>query len=128
MSNQNPLLAREFSQRDKVASRIKRTLGTCIQQLRNPKLGLVSVSDIVLSGDMRQAKIFVGIMGCATEDDAQSSLAILSHATGFLQHELRSNCRLRVVPRLRFFYNKANERGMRVESLLRNERTSQTPK
>jgi ribosome-binding factor A len=122
----NPLLSREFSARDKVASRVKQTLGKCMQRLRDPGLGMVSVNGLMLSPDMRSARVYVSVMGCTSESEATQSLAALTRARGFLQQELKSNCRLRVVPKLTFFFDKTIEGAMRVDSLLRDSQTDKT--
>jgi ribosome-binding factor A len=87
------------------------------RQLRDPRIGFVSVTDVELSADLRHAKIFVSVLGSAEEK--QQTMAALEHATGFVRSELGRRIKLRHTPEILFRLDESIERGTRVVALLR---------
>jgi ribosome-binding factor A len=87
------------------------------RQMKDPRIGFVSVTDVELSGDLRQAKIFVSVLG-----DAEAKVRTmegLESAQGFIRTELAHRIRLRHIPQVLFRLDESIERGARVERLLR---------
>lgn len=78
--------------------------------------GMVSVTDVDVSGDLQHAKIFVSIYG--TEEAKAETMAGLKSATGFVRSELGQRVRLRRTPEVVFVEDRSIERGTRVLSLL----------
>ncbi len=78
--------------------------------------GLVSVTDVDVSGDLQHAKIFVSIYG--TEEAKAQTMAGLKSATGYVRSELGQRVRLRRTPEVVFVEDLSIERGTRVLSLL----------
>ena len=78
--------------------------------------GMVSVTDVDISGDLQHAKIFVSIYG--TEEAKAETMAGLKSATGFVRSELGQRVRLRRTPEVVFVEDRSIERGTRVLSLL----------
>ncbi len=78
--------------------------------------GLVSVTDVDVSGDLQHAKIFVSIYG--TDEARAETMAGLKSATGYVRSELGSRVRLRRTPEVLFVEDRSIERGTRVLSLL----------
>ena len=78
--------------------------------------GMVSVTDVNVSGDLQHAKIFVSIYG--TEEVRLETMAGLKAATGFVRGELGHRIRLRRTPEVIFEEDRSFERGTRVLSLL----------
>ena len=78
--------------------------------------GMVSVTDVDISGDLQHAKIFVSIYG--TEEAKAETMAGLKSATGFVRSELGQRVRLRRTPEVVFVEDHSIERGTRVLSLL----------
>jgi ribosome-binding factor A len=87
------------------------------RDLRDPRVGFVSVTDVELSPDLRHAKIFVSIMGDA-EAKARTMDGLVS-AQGFIRTELARRIRLRHMPEVAFRIDESIERGARVARLLR---------
>jgi ribosome-binding factor A len=87
------------------------------RDMRDPRIGFVSVIDVELSGDLRHAKIFVSVLGDA-EANARTMEALAS-AQGFVRTELARRIRLRHIPRVAFRMDESIERGARVNELLR---------
>lgn len=87
--------------------------------------GMVSVTDVDVSGDLQHAKIFVSIYG--TEEAKAETMAGLKSATGYVRSELGARVRLRRTPEVIFVEDRSLERGTKVLSLLnqlQQERTS----
>jgi len=104
----------------RLAEQIKEEVSLIIAgELEDPRVGLVTVSEVRLSPDLRYAKIYVGISG--TEQEVKESLAALRHAAGFIRHELGSVLRMRRTPELHFVYDETDERAARIEELLIQE-------
>jgi ribosome-binding factor A len=78
--------------------------------------GMVSVTEVEVSGDLQHAKIFVSIYG--TDDARQETMAGLKAATGYVRSELGHRVRLRRTPEVLFFEDRSLERGTKMLSLL----------
>ena len=78
--------------------------------------GMVSITDVDVSGDLQHAKIFVSIYG--TEEAKTQTMAGLKSATGYVRSELGQRVRLRRTPEVLFVEDRSIERGNRVLSLL----------
>jgi len=84
--------------------------------LKDPRLGLVTITGVKMSPDLREARVFWTVHG---EIEVRKDTALgLSAARGYLRHEL-STLGLRVLPDLNFTYDEAIDRGDRIEKLLR---------
>jgi ribosome-binding factor A len=78
--------------------------------------GMVSVTDVIVSGDLQHAKIYVSVYG---SDEAKAdTMAGLKSATGYVRSELGSRVRLRRTPEVVFIEDPSIERGTKVLSLL----------
>jgi ribosome-binding factor A len=78
--------------------------------------GMVSVTDVDVSGDLQHAKIYVSIYG--TEEAKKETMAGLKSATGYVRRELGQRIRLRRTPEVMFVEDRALERGDRMLTLL----------
>ncbi len=97
---------------------LKKETGAILQrQMKDPRIGFVSVTDVELSADLRHAKIFVSIFGDA-EAKARTMRGLTS-AQGFIRTELARRIRLRHIPEVAFKVDESIERGARVNELLR---------
>ena len=104
----------------KVAEMIKRQLAEILQrEMRDPRLGLVSVTDVEVARDFTVAKVFVSVIG--DEAEKAESLKALQGASGFLRGQLGHRIDLRTVPSLMFRYDTGVERGARMFELLRSD-------
>lgn len=89
-----------------------------LRELKDPRLGFVTVTEVDTARDLRTAKVFVSVLG----DDAQwaASLAALERARGFIHHWLRAHLDLRITPVLDFRSDRSMEHAARIQSLLRD--------
>jgi ribosome-binding factor A len=87
------------------------------RELKDPRLGFVTVTEVDVSPDLRLAKVFVSVLG----DEAQwvSSLEALASARGFIRNWLRHHLDLRVTPELSFRPDHSMEHAARIQQLLR---------
>ena len=112
-------MPREFSRSDRVADAIKRLLATLIQQeLRDPRLGMVNINDVVVSRDMAVARIYVTYIGHDDDRHCAEGTEALNHAAGYLRSLLAKQLQLRTTPKLQFFYDKTPIHGQQLSSLI----------
>lgn len=91
-------------------------------ELKNPRVGFVTVTAVDTSPDLRHARVFVSVLG--DEQEREDSLAGLASAHAYLQSRLASRLRMKHTPKLNFEYDPSVERVMRIGKLLRDEGTS----
>ena len=101
--------------------RIARELGREISdilsnEIKDPRISMVSVTAVELSPDKRQAKVFVSVLG--DDEVKRRALAGLQSATGFIRTEVARRIRLRHAPDLSFIQDESIERGVRVIDLM----------
>ena len=89
-------------------------------ELADPRLGFVTVTDVKTSPDLRNARVYVSVLG--DEEARSGSLAALASAHGLLQGRIATQLSLKRTPRLEFVYDTTTDRALRVESLLREQR------
>ncbi|MCL4396579.1 MAG: 30S ribosome-binding factor RbfA [Chloroflexi bacterium] len=88
------------------------------RHMKDPRLhGMISVTEVETSPDLRRAKVFVSILG--TAEERKETLAALQHAAGFFRHELRERLRMKRTPEIDLRLDNSIERGDRIMRLLR---------
>jgi ribosome-binding factor A len=90
--------------------------GALNEGLKDPRIGFVTVTDVKTSADLRQARVYVTVLG----DDAkrQATLDGLRSAHGLLQRKVGGQLRMKRTPTLEFHYDDTTDRVMRVQRLL----------
>jgi len=105
--------------------RRRRQIGGLIQQefsdllereLRDPRLGFATVTEVKVSADLKRAEIYVSVMG--DEEARQSTMTALERAEGFIRRELASRLKLRYMPQIEFRSDQTLERAARLEALI----------
>lgn len=103
----------------RVADQIQREIAVLLQrEVKDPRLGIVTVSGVEVSSDLQNAKIFVTFLGKEEKDEVKAALEVLSNAAGFLRSQLAKSIRMRSVPSIRFFYDKSIVEGQKMSSLI----------
>jgi len=104
----------------RVNESIREILGDAIAtELKDPRIGFVTVTDVDTSPDLRTARVYVSVLGSTEERD--SSLAGLRSSHGFLQGKIASAMRMKRTPTLTFEYDESVDRGYRISRLLEDE-------
>lgn len=115
----------EYSRTQRLGEQIQRDLATLIQrELKDPRLGMVTVNFVTLSKDLSYADVNVTVL---VPDDAEerisASLEILKQASPFLRMELGRGLKIRKVPQLRFHYDDSLKRGADINALIHQARS-----
>ncbi|HLR01564.1 MAG TPA: 30S ribosome-binding factor RbfA [Virgibacillus sp.] len=102
---------------NRVAEQMKKELGDILtRKIKDPRVGFVTVTDVEVTGDLQQAKIFISVLG--DDMQKQETLTGLSKAKGFIRSEIGSRIRLRKTPEIMFAFDEALEYGNRIETIL----------
>lgn len=110
-------MAKEFSRSSRVAEQIKRELAELIRlEVKDPRVGFISLTDVELTPDYAHAKIFFTAM--QGEENLEAILAGLNRARGFLRRELGRRVRIHTTPELHFVYDRSIENGSYMSALI----------
>jgi ribosome-binding factor A len=105
---------------------VRAVLGEAIaKDLKDPRVGFVTVTGVKTSPDLRHARVYVSVLGDAATREA--TLDGLQSAHGFLQARLAQAVRLKNTPALTFEYDDTVDRGMRITELLGSELPGSEP-
>jgi ribosome-binding factor A len=109
-----------LSQRtQRLGDQIQREIASLIRsEIKDPRLGMVTVSAVKVSPDMGYADIYVTVMGSTLDEKPDESIAVLNAAAGFLRGEVGRAIKTRITPRLRFHYDEVVARGNRMATLI----------
>jgi ribosome-binding factor A len=100
----------------RVNEAIKQVLSEGIRELKDPRIGFVTVTGVEATRDLRQATVFVSVLG--SERKREQTLAALGSAHGVLQSRVNGELKLKRTPQLSFEYDPAIERGVRMTQLI----------
>jgi ribosome-binding factor A len=113
-------MAKDYSRTQRIGDQMQRELAQLIRrEVKDPRLGLVTITAVDVSRDVGHAKIFITVMAAedATDSVAQS-LKVLNDAAGFLRMQLGKAMKLRSVPQLHFHYDESVLRGAHLSALI----------
>ncbi|HBJ88740.1 MAG TPA: 30S ribosome-binding factor RbfA [Gammaproteobacteria bacterium] len=120
----------------RIADQIQREIAVLIQlEVSDPRVGMVSVTGVDVSNDLAYAKIYITVLNSLAGDEQinadtlsepgvldqleiEENLKALKKASGFLRTLLAKRLRLRVVPKLQFYYDSSIEQGQRLSDLI----------
>ena len=116
-----------MSRRDKVAEAIKKEVSLIIHdELKDPRLGFVTITGVELSQDLRYAKICFSVLG--KEDDHKKTKLALDSALGFIRRLIAQRIRLMFVPEIVFKEDRSSEYSVRIEEVLNEIKELDEPK
>ena len=120
----------------RVADQIQRELAVLIQlEVNDPRVGMVSITGVDVSNDLSSARVYATVMNSLGDDadvndetlgepgaldklEIDENINALNKASGFLRTMLAKRLSLRVVPKLRFYFDGSIERGQRLSNLI----------
>ena len=112
-------MAREFSRAQRVAQEIKKEIAVILQrEVKDPRIGMVTVSDVEVSRDLAYAKIFVTFLFDEDEQQIEQGMLGLHKASPYIRSLLGKAMRLRIVPEFLFVYDNSLVEGMRMSNLV----------
>lgn len=101
----------------RVGEQIKKELSQIIQrEIKDPRVGFVTVTNVEMSGDLQIAKVYISVFG--STDEKQQTLAGLEKAKGYIRSEIGRRIQLRHVPELVFQIDETLERSEHISRLL----------
>jgi len=100
----------------RVNESVRQVLSETVGQLKDPRIGFVTVTGVETSPDLRYARVFVSVLG--SERKRTETLAGLQAAHSVLQAQLARELRLKRTPQLAFEYDPSVERGVRMSKLI----------
>ena len=89
-----------------------------MRKIKDPRIGFVTVTDVDVADDLRNAKVFVSVYG--KDEEKKASLQGLASAAPFIRSELGKRMRMRYIPELLFRFDATVERGAHIMELLRS--------
>jgi ribosome-binding factor A len=111
---------------NRVGEQMKKELGDIIsRKIKDPRIGFVTVTDVEVTGDLQQAKVYISVLG----DDVQkeNTLKGLAKAKGFIRTEIGQRIRLRKTPELIFEFDESMAYGNRINSLIHELKREEKP-
>ncbi len=102
---------------ERVNQLIKEEISLLLQrELKDPRLGFVTITEVETTADLRSAKVFVSVLG--SEEQWRASMAALESARGFVRNWLRDHLDLRVTPTLDFRPDRSMEHAAQIQTIL----------
>jgi ribosome-binding factor A len=100
----------------RVNESLRQVLSEALLELKDPRIGFVTVTGVDTAPDLRQAKVYVSVLG--SEKKRSASMASLDRAHGVLQSRISRELRLKRTPTLTFEYDHTVEHGVRMSKLI----------
>ncbi len=111
-------MSRDFSRTDRVAQEIQKEVAMIIQrEVKDPRLGMVTVNAVEITRDLAYAKIFVTFFTLEGQNEKEST-EVLNEAAGFIRSLLAKRIKARIMPELRFVFDKSLAEGVRMTNLV----------
>jgi ribosome-binding factor A len=102
---------------NRVGEQMKKELSDIIgRKIKDPRIGFVTVTDVQVTGDLQQAKVYISVLG--DDEQRENTLKGLAKATGFIRTEIGHRIRLRKTPEIIFEFDESIDYGNRIETLL----------
>ena len=108
----------EYKRSERVAGGIKSELSNIIHKdIKDPLIGFVTITNVVLTDDLKIAKVFFSVFG--NKNEQEKSYKGLMRAKGFLRREISSRLRLKYVPELRFYIDDTHEKASKIDEIIK---------
>jgi ribosome-binding factor A len=103
----------------RVDEAVRGVLSDAVRQLKDPRIGFVTVTDVDTSPDLSHATVYVSVLG--TEVERKGTLAGLRSAHGVLQRRVAKDLRMKRTPQLTFAYDDTHEKALELGQLIDRE-------
>jgi ribosome-binding factor A len=100
----------------RVNEAIKEALAQAVGELKDPRIGFVTVTGVDTTPDLRQARVYVSVLG--SDKKREQTLEGLASAHGVLQARLANELRMKRTPQLAFEYDRSVDYGVRISQLI----------
>ncbi|WP_038178128.1 30S ribosome-binding factor RbfA [Vibrio rhizosphaerae] len=111
-------MAKDFSRTQRVSQQLQKELAMILQrEVRDSRLGMVTISEVKVSRDLAYAKVYVSFL-CVGEQTPESCLKALKEHESHIRMMLGKRIRLRLTPEVRFVYDDTLVEGMRMSNLV----------
>ena len=111
-------MAKEFSRTRRIGQQLQQELAMVLQRdMKDPRIGMVTVNDVDVSRDLSFAKVFVTFFD-EDKEQIQSKLDALTKASGYIRSLVAGRMKLRIMPELKFEYDSSLVEGMRMSTLV----------
>lgn len=108
----------DYQRADRVGDLLIEVISELLRkEIRDPRVGAVTITAARVSKDLRHARIFFNLLG--SHADKREVLAGLKSATGFIRSRIGKQLSLRFVPTIEFFYDETEDEAQRIEDLLK---------
>ena len=112
-------MPREFTRAERVSDAIQQEVSVLIcDSIRDPRVGMVSVTDVEVSRDLAYAKVHVTFVGVKSEEEIKGAIGALNGAAGYLRKLLASSIKMRKTPQLTFLFDESGRRGQQLSALI----------
>ena len=112
-------MPREFTRSERVSDAIQQEVSVLIcDSIRDPRVGMVSVTDVEVSRDLAYAKVHVTFVGEKSEAEIEEAIRALNGAAGYLRKLLASSIKMRKTPQLTFLFDESGRRGQQLSALI----------
>ena len=112
-------MAKSFSRPQRVGHELQKEIAIILQrEIKDPRLGMVTVSGVELSKDLSYAKVFVTFLNDDDSEVVSQGLKVLNDATGYIRSLVGKAMKLRIIPELKFVYDQSLIEGMRMSNLV----------
>ncbi len=120
---------KEYARFDRLAQQMQQEMALILQRdIKDPRLHtMITVSDVSVSKDLSHAKIYVTFLGLDA-DKVALNLQILNDASGFIRSLIAKRIQARIVPTVRFYFDKSLDEGIRMANLVETVRRSDEQK
>ncbi|WP_392559163.1 30S ribosome-binding factor RbfA [Orbus mooreae] len=112
-------MAKSFGRPQRVGHELQKEIAIILQrEIKDPRLGMVTVSEVEMSRDLSYAKVFVTFLNDKDPDAVTMGLKVLNDATGYIRSLVGKAMKLRIIPELKFVYDESLVEGMRMSNLV----------
>ena len=94
-----------------------------LRELRDPRLGFITITGAEVTKDLRHAKVFISVMG--DENQQKETLMVLKKASGFIRSEFGKRATMKMIPEISFRMDSGVQHGMRIFELLQQVKSDE---